>query len=55
MYHEPKIKNDADPVVDFEIEGYHARQVVIDFRSQVKIMTKDNNWVNPDYMNLEYT
>ena len=33
-------KSDADPLVDLEIEGYHVRQVVLDFRSQVNIMTR---------------
>ena len=36
-----KDKNDVDPLVDLEIEGYHIRQVVLDFRSQVNIMTRD--------------
>ena len=36
-----KDKNDADPLVDLEIEGYHARQVVLDFTSQVNIMTHE--------------
>ena len=26
-----KHKNDVDPLVDLEIEGYHVRQVVLDF------------------------
>ena len=34
-------KRDVDPLVDLEIEGYHVRQVVLDFRSQVDIMTRD--------------
>ena len=28
-----KDKNDSDPLVDLEIEGYHVRQIVLDFRS----------------------
>ena len=36
-----KDKGDADPLVDLEIEGYHVRQVVLDFGSQVNIMTRD--------------
>ena len=36
-----KDKSDADPLVDLEIEGYHVRQVVLDFGSQVNIMTHD--------------
>ena len=36
-----KDKNDANPIVDLEIEGYHVRQVVLDFGSQVNIMTRD--------------
>ena len=28
-----KDKSDADPLVDLEIEGYHVRQVVLDFGS----------------------
>ena len=36
-----KYKSDANPLVDLEIEGYHVRQVVLDFRSQVNIMTRD--------------
>ena len=36
-----KEKSDADPLVDLEIEGYHVRQVVLDFGSQVNIMTRD--------------
>ena len=35
-----KGKSDADPLVDLEIEGYHVRQVVLDFISQVNIMTQ---------------
>ena len=35
-----KYKSDADPLVDFEIEGYHVQQVVLDFESQVNIMTQ---------------
>ena len=34
-----KDKSDVDPLVDLEIEGYHVRQVVLDFGSQVNIMT----------------
>ena len=30
-----KDKSDVDPLVDLEIEGYHVRQVVLDFGSQV--------------------
>ena len=36
-----KYKSDSDPLVDLEIEGYHVRQVVLDFGSQVNIMTRD--------------
>ena len=36
-----KDKSDADPLVDLEIEGYHVRQVVLDFDSQVNTMTWD--------------
>ena len=36
-----KDKSDADPLVDLEIEGYHIQQVVLDFGSQVNIMTRD--------------
>ena len=36
-----KDKSDVDPLVDLEIEGYHVRQVVLDFISQVNIMTQD--------------
>ena len=36
-----KDKSDVDPLVDLEIEGYHVRQVVLDFGSQVNIMTRD--------------
>ena len=36
-----KDKSDADPLVDLEIEGYHVWQVVLDFGSQVNIMTCD--------------
>ena len=36
-----KYKSDADPLVDLEIEGYHVRQLVLDFSSQVNIMTHD--------------
>ena len=36
-----KDKSDVDPLVDLEIEGYHIRQVVLDFGSQVNIMTWD--------------
>ena len=38
-----KDKSDADPLVDLEIEGYHVRQVVLDFSSQVNIMAH-NTW-----------
>ena len=34
-----KEKNDDDLLVDLEIEGYHVLQVVLDFISQVNIMT----------------
>ena len=34
-----KDKSDADPLVDLEIEGYHVRQVVLNFGSQVNTMT----------------
>ena len=36
-----KDKSDANPLVNLEIEGYHGRQVVLDFGSQVNIMTWD--------------
>ena len=36
-----KYKSDADPLVKLEIEGYHIRQVVLEFGSQVNIMTQD--------------
>ena len=36
-----KDKNDVDPLVNLEIECYHIRQVVLDFGSQVNIMTWD--------------
>ena len=36
-----KDKSDLNPLVDLEIEGYHVRQVVLDFGSQVNIMTQD--------------
>ena len=36
-----KDKSDADPLVDLEIEGYHVQQFVLDFGSQVNIMTRD--------------
>ena len=36
-----KDKSDADPLIDLEIEGYHVRKVVLDFGSQVNIMTHD--------------
>ena len=36
-----KDKNDADPLVDLEIEGYHIRQGVLYIGSQVNIMTRD--------------
>ena len=36
-----KDKNDVDPLVDLEIEGYHVRQVVLDFGSQLNIMMRD--------------
>ena len=37
-----KYKSDADPLVDLEIEGYHVRQVILNFGSQVNIMTHDS-------------
>ena len=40
-----KYKSDDDPLVDLEIEGYNVRQVVLDFVSQVNIMTRDA-WEN---------
>ena len=36
-----KDKGDANPLVDLEIEWYDVRQVVLDFGSQVNIMTRD--------------
>ena len=36
-----KDKSYVDPLVDLEIEGYHVRQVILDFGSQVNIMTRD--------------
>ena len=36
-----KYKSDANPLVNLEIEGYHIRQVVLYFGSQVNIMTRD--------------
>ena len=36
-----KDKSDADPLVNLEIKGYHVRQVVLHFSSQVNIMTRD--------------
>ena len=36
-----KDKSDANPLVNLEIEGYHGRQVVLDFGSQVNVMTRD--------------
>ena len=36
-----KDKSDVDPLVNVEIEGYHVRQVILDFSSQVNIMTQD--------------
>ena len=36
-----KDKSDVDPLVDLEIEGYYVQQVVLDFASQVNIMTRD--------------
>ena len=36
-----KDKNDVDPLVDLEIKGYHIRQVVLEFGSQVNIMKWD--------------
>ena len=34
-----KDKSDADPLVDLKMEGYHVRQVLLGFGSQVNIMT----------------
>ena len=44
-----KDKTDDDPLVDLEIEGYHVRQVVPDFGSQINIMTHDTweQWGRP--------
>ena len=36
-----KYKGDSDPLVDLEIKGYHVWQVVLDFSSQLNIMTRD--------------
>ena len=36
-----KEKIDANPLVDLEIKGYHVQQVVLNFNSQVNIMTQD--------------
>ena len=36
-----KDKNEVDPLVDMEIEGYHVRKFILDFGSQVNIMTRD--------------
>ena len=36
-----KDKNDVDPLVNMEIEGYHVRQVIIEFGSHVNIMNHD--------------
>ena len=36
-----KDKSDADPLFDLEIEGHHVQQVLLDFGSQVNIMTRD--------------
>ena len=36
-----KYKNDVDPLVNLKIEGYHIRQVVLDFGSQLNIMMRD--------------
>ena len=36
-----KDKSDVDPLIDLEIKGYHVRQVVLNFGSQVNIMTRD--------------
>ena len=38
-----KDKSDSDPLVDLEIEGYHVQQVILDFGSQINIMTR-NTW-----------
>ena len=35
-------KSDVDPPIDLQIEGYHVRQVFLDFGSQVNIMTRDS-------------
>ena len=36
-----KDKDDSDPLVNLEIKGYQVQQVVLDFVSQVNIMTRD--------------
>ena len=36
-----KDKNDVEPLVDLEIEGYHVQQVILDFGSHEDIMTRD--------------
>ena len=36
-----KDKSDVDPLVDLEIEGYHVRQVVLNFESQINILARD--------------
>ena len=33
-----KDKSIADPLVDLEIEGYHVRQVVLDFNKEAKVV-----------------
>ena len=44
-----KYRSDADPLVDLEIEGYHVLQVVLNFGSQVNIMTQDT-WEQQAYL-----
>ena len=41
MQFKSKDKNDVDPLVDLEIEGYHIHPVVVGFGSQGNIMTQD--------------
>ena len=36
-----KDKNDVEPLVDLEIEGYHVQQVVLEFGWHEDIMTRD--------------
>ena len=49
MQSKKKDKSDADPLVNLEIEGYHVQQVVLEFGSQVNIMTRDTweQWGRP--------